>query len=121
MRATCDGDSVCSPGAPSKTENNQHFCDHLLPAAINLGAVELMSSIQATQYRLNFTQVRSWPSQADAIQLSEVRMYAENGQRHPIVAMSNPMGNNPVTQGASNLIDDSTATKWCAHATLDLR
>ena len=71
---------------------------------------------QAVQYRFNFTAVRNVPSPADAIQLSEIRLYAPDGQRYYLSAQHgavNPMGNNPFTQGPLNLLDDSLHTKWC--------
>lgn len=76
----------------------------------------------ASHYRLNFTAVRNWPRPADAIQLSEVRFYAPNGERHyyhSLAGAANPMGRNPFTQGPLNLLDDSLATKWCTCQTFE--
>ena len=71
-----------------------------------------------TRFRFNFTAVRNWPATADAIQLSEIRFYRPNGQRHffdsSTLGATNPMGSNPLTQGPRNLVDDATHTKWCA-------
>lgn len=74
--------------------------------------------LQTTQYRFNFTALRPLrPSQnpADAIQLSEVRFYAPDGEQHYWASgygATNPFGRSPYTQGALNLIDGNLNHKW---------
>ena len=65
----------------------------------------------AWRYRFNFTQVRVT---SRPIQLSEVQFFQPNGQLLAFsrFGASNPLGNNPATQGADNVIDGSMWTKW---------
>ena len=76
-------------------------------------------------FRFNFTEVRGRPGNPDGIQLSEVRFFQQDGQRHIFdsrLGAINPNGNCPWNQRAPNVIDDSLLSKWCAtHTHLSLR
>ena len=62
-------------------------------------------------YRLVVNEVRE-PGRADAVALSEVRFYGQNGQPLIIIATENVDGSNPRGQEANFAADDSVATEW---------